>query len=398
MLRRALPVVPSLVLLTATLLVPWAHFGETTRPGDVARYRLFAESMMDGRVPYRDFFMEYPPGSIPVFLAPEVADHRIEAYVAVFQWLVFGLTAATIIATALAIAALGGSPRRMVEATCFVAIAPALLGSVYYLRSDVWPALITSVALLAVLHRRDGAAAALLGIGAATKFYPVLLLPLLAVRAAEREGRRGAVKAVAIFTASFALVVGPFAAIALGGVGFSFRTQLTRALGIESLGGAIALAAHQVGLGRPAVHAGLSYELEGTLPRAIGAIQTIALVALVVLTWILFYRSTRDDETLLLAVAATIATVVALNMVLSPQYLVWLVPVIALLGGRVGTVARGLLVAAMILTVAYFPDRFRDFRLLGSSAWVVLARDLVLVGLAAFLIQALRSRSRVGRS
>ena len=179
-----------------------------------------------------------------------------------------------------------------------MAIAPALLGSVYYLRSDIWPALIMSVALLAILHRRNATAAGLLGIGAATKFYPVLLLPLLVVRTAQREGRRGAVKAVGIFAAFFALVVGPFAAIAPGGVGYSFRTQLTRALEIESLGATILFAAHQLGLGRPTVHAGLSYELEGALPKAIGAIQTIALVALVVLTWIVLYRSTRDDETM----------------------------------------------------------------------------------------------------
>ena len=100
----------------------------------------------------------------------------------------------------------------------------------------------------------------------------------------------------------------------------------------------------------------------------------------------------------MLAFAATIATTVALNKVLSPQYLVWLVPVIALVGGRVGTIARGLLAAAMILTVAYFPGRFRDFRLLGSPAWIVLVRDLVLVALAALLIQALRARSRAGAS
>lgn len=398
MLRLALPVVPSFALLTATLLVPWTHFGQTTLSSDVFRYRVFAEAMLDGSLPYRDFFMEYPPGSIPVFLAPELAGHESDNYVAAFQWLVFGLTLATIVVTAFAVAALGGSRRRMVEATCFVAIAPALLGSVYYLRSDIWPALITSAALLALLRRRDGAAAALLGIGAATKVYPVLLLPLLVVRAAEREGRRGAVKAVAIFATFFALVVGPFAAIAFGGVGFSFRTQLTRALEIESLGATILFAAHQLGLGRPTVHAGLSYELEGALPKAIGAVQTIALVAVVVLTWIAFYRSTRDDETLVLAVAATIAATVALNKVLSPQYLVWLVPVVALVGGRVGTIARGLLATAMILTVAYFPGHFRDLRLLGSSAWIVLVRDLVLVGLAALLIQALRSRSRVGPS
>jgi hypothetical protein len=396
MLRRALPVIPSVALLTATLLVPWTHFGETTRPGDIARYRSFAEAMLDGRIPYRDFFMEYPPGSIPVFLAPELTGHRVDDYVAAFQWLVFGLTLATIVVTAFAVAALGGSLRRTVEATCFVAIAPALLGSVYYLRSDIWPALITSVTLLAMLRRRDGAAAGLLGIGAAAKFYPVLLLPLLVARAAQREGRRGVVKAVGIFTAVFVLVVGPLAMIAPGGVGYSFRTQLTRALEVESLGATIALAAHQVGLGRPDVGAGLSYELEGALPQAIGALQTIALVALVVLIWIVFYRSAPNDETLLLAVAATIATVVALNRVLSPQYLVWLVPVMALVGGRVGTIARGLLATAMILTVTYFPGRFRDFRLLGSSAWIVLVRDLVLVALAALLIQALRTRSRVG--
>ena len=63
-----------------------------------------------------------------------------------------------------------------------------------------------------------------------------------------------------------------------------------------------------------------------------------------------------------------------------------------------GTIARGLLATAMILTAAYFPGHFRDLRLLGSSAWIVLVRDLALVALAALLIQALRASSRAGAS
>ncbi len=393
-MQRVVPVLPSLGLLAATLVVPWTHFGSTLHPGDVQRYHLLAEQMLDGLVPYRDFFLEYPPGMIPLVLVPEIAGHGLDDYIVTFQWLVVCLTLATIVATALACRALGGLDRQVLEATCFVAIAPALLGAVFFLRSDILPSLLMMLAIIAMLRRRDGTAAALLGIGAATKLFPVLLLPLLVARAGQRQRHRAVLRTLGIFTAFFMIIAGPLALVAPGGVGFSFRTQLTRALEIESLGATILLAAHQVGVGRPDVHAGLSYELEGAVPSAVGALQTVIMVAVLVLVCLSFCQSSRDDSNLVLAVAATIATVIALNKVLSPQYLVWLIPVISLLAGRVGVVARCLLATALVLTIAYFPDRFREFRLLGSAVWIVLARDLVLLALAALLVLALRGQRK----
>lgn len=37
---------------------------------DVAIYRRAGEAILAGEVPYRDFFIEYPPGSLPAFVPP----------------------------------------------------------------------------------------------------------------------------------------------------------------------------------------------------------------------------------------------------------------------------------------------------------------------------------------
>ena len=43
---------------------------------------------------------------------------------------------------------------------------------------------------------------------------------------------------------------------------------------------------------------------------------------------------------------------------LSPQYLIWLVPLVALVRGRRGIAAVALLVAALVATQAWFPDHY----------------------------------------
>ncbi len=45
-------------------------FFSAVDPGDVGRYHDFAKLMQKGQLPYRNFYMEYPPGAIPAFLAP----------------------------------------------------------------------------------------------------------------------------------------------------------------------------------------------------------------------------------------------------------------------------------------------------------------------------------------
>jgi hypothetical protein len=77
-----------------------------------------------------------------------------------------------VVLTALAVRELGGRP-----ATALLLFLPATL---YYSfnRFDAWPALLVVGALLCQLRGRPLAAAVLLALGAMTKWYPVLLLPL----------------------------------------------------------------------------------------------------------------------------------------------------------------------------------------------------------------------------
>ncbi len=76
---------------------------------------------------------------------------------------------------------------------------------------------------------------------------------------------------------------------------------------------------------------------------------------------------------------------VAFDKVLSPQYLLWLIPLVPLVRGARGAAATGLLTAAFVLTQVWFPERYFDYALHFHLAGVVLLRDLVLVALLAVL-------------
>ncbi|HEX7170951.1 MAG TPA: hypothetical protein VF206_08955, partial [Rubrobacter sp.] len=47
---------------------------------DLAIYREAGESILHGGLPYRDFFIEYPPGSLPAFVLPAVFSASRDGY------------------------------------------------------------------------------------------------------------------------------------------------------------------------------------------------------------------------------------------------------------------------------------------------------------------------------
>jgi hypothetical protein len=115
-----------------------------------------------------------------------------------------------------------------------------------------------------------------------------------------------------------------------------------------------------------------------------------------VVIWWMFARGPATASALVRASAAAVCAFVAFGKVLSPQFLIWLIPVVPLVRGRRGLWASALLLVALLLTQVWFP--FRYFRLaLGFEtglSWVLLARDLVLVALALLLAAPLPSRPR----
>jgi hypothetical protein len=388
-----LPVAMALVGL-ALFLASWAllHVGfyERDQVRDTPLYERYGDRIEDGEVPYRDFDVEYPPGALPTFVVPSLLSENGDGagFRRVFETLMWLSGAVCLLGVVLTLAAVRATGPRIAGAAVFVALSPLALGSVFLSRYDLWPAALTAVALAALVSRRERIGLGLLGLGTATKIYPALLAPLALAYLWRVRGRREALIGAGVFVAAAALVVVPFAVVSPDGVWSAVTRQASRGLQIESLASAFLLAAHHLGgAGIEMRSSAGSQNLVGTAPDVLAALHTVVQGVAVAAVWIAFARGPLDRERLLRASAACICAFVALGKVVSPQFLIWLIPLVPLVRGRRGLAASALLGAALLLTQLWFPYRYWDLALEFDepASWLVLARDLVLLALLAVL-------------
>jgi hypothetical protein len=355
---------------------------------DTPVYQAYGDAMVDGEIPYRDFSVEYPPAALPTFVVPAIGHPSPTDYTRRFGWIMLACGVAMLALMAAALSALGAGPGRLFGALAFAGLAPFALGSVVLTRFDLWPAAITAGALAALLAGRERLGTGLIGLGFAAKLYPGLLLPLALAHVWKRRGRRQALLCAGIFLAVGAVVFVPFLVLSPGGVWNSVVRQGSRPLQIESLGSALLIAAHHVwGLGVTMRSSHGSQNLAGSGPNALAALQSVIQALVIVAIWVWYARGEPSRDRLVQASAAVVVAFVALGKVLSPQFLVWLVPLVPLVRGRRGLVASGLFALALVLTQLWFPYRYWDLALhFGATpSWLVLARDLVLLALLGAL-------------
>jgi hypothetical protein len=354
------------VLAAVLFLVSWelVHhwFWARGQLVDTPTYRTYADAIVHHRqLPYRDFPIEYPPAALPAFVLPSL----LGGYASTFAWSM----------TACGFAMIAAVWRLRPAAAPFVALAPLLVGSLILSRFDLWPVALAAGALAALVAGRHSLGWGLLGAAVAAKLWPLVLVPL----ALSWSWRRGARGAPLVGLAVTAAVVLPFAILAPHGLWSSLERQASRPLQVESLAAALVST-----FGSPHVVSGSgSQNIAGhaSLGSALAAVGVAAVVA----AWLGFARGPAEPDRLLRYAAAGVAAFVAFDKVLSPQYLLWLIPLVPLVRGRRGIAATGLLVVACVLTQVWFPQRYWDYALGGRLASVVLARDLVLVLMVAVL-------------
>jgi uncharacterized membrane protein len=314
-----------------------------------------------GLVPYRDFRVEYPPGALPAFLLPTAfAD-----YATAFAW--------SMAACGVALVAVLASLRR--EAAYYAALAPVLAGSLILSRFDLWPTLLLVVALAALVGERDALGWGFLGAAVAAKLWPLVVVPLALVWSLRRGRRRAPLVGVAVVALAFL----PFFVLAPGGLWHSIEGQMSRPLQIESLGAALFTT-----FGSPRVvttHGSQNVAGHG----AVAAVFSLVEIAVLLWLWLAFARGPVTRDRLLQYTAAAVCAFVALGKVLSPQYLLWLIPLVPLVRGRRGLVATAILTAACVLTQLWFPWHYFAYALEFERAPIVLARDLLLVALLVVL-------------
>jgi uncharacterized membrane protein len=364
--------------------------------GDVRFYDTWANMMSNHLVPYRDFNIEYPPGALPVFLAP-VYLHKLFGYHGTYyDWfrvelLVIGLL--MLATTAYALAQLGVSRRRAYAALCLVGIGPVLLGPDALARFDYWPALLTVAAVAALVARRPTLACGFAAVGTAVKVFPAILIPLALIELWRRHGARAVAEGVALSVAVLGAITLPFAIAAPHGISWALHRQLGRPLQVESLGAVFFGAAHLIaGVHLHVVKSAGSDNLVGSGPHLASTISGVLTFLAPLAVYVLYARSEGTRRQLAVASVAAVTGYIAFSKVFSPQYLVWLVPLVPLLTGRRGLRAWILFVVIGAMTQIWSPYRYGDYHKMHTAwlIWLVFARDLLVVLLFGFLLWSLR--------
>jgi hypothetical protein len=378
------------VVVVAACSLPNVGLWSANGKADTGLYSLYGSRIVHGQVPYRHgFSMEFPPGAIPPLAVPALPRSNYVPWFHAFE----------LVCAIAAVGAVALATRRIVP-VLVAAVSPALLGPIVLNSFDLWTAALAAWSAALVVRGRPRWGMAFLGAAVAAKLYPLLLAPALLPYVAVRHGTRELRRAFAVGAGVVAAAFLPFAALAPGGLKYSLQEQATRGLQVESLGGSLLGVAHRLGAGYHTVvsRTPFSFDIGGGTADALGALFTaVMLLAAAAAWWLLLRDGPVDAERTLRATAASAVAFVAFAKVLSPQYLLFLVPLVPLADSAI---AWALLLLALALTQVWarFPEPFLRTVHLGPDIFVVLARNVVLVALYVVLAAGLRRRRRTSHA
>jgi len=343
-----------LALAFAIQIAVFGHGGHSSL-SDLPRVFLH-RGVGSGALPYVDRVLEYPVGSgVLLYLAALVAPSALG---------VFTVTAVTAGALCLVITVV--LERRCGARAWRWAIGTPLLLFAFQ-NWDVFAIAATLAALIAFEQRRHRLAGALLGVGAAVKLFPGLLIPpLVALRWAEGE-RRGARRLAVSSLTVFAALNLPFAIANRSGWWWPFAFQSQR----NATWGSLWFWAYRL-VGAP-VHG----------PSGARFANGVALVALLGgLAW-LTVRAARKHLDPMAVAAAAVTIFILANKVYSPTYDVWLVVffVVLPLSRRLWLAFCAVDLAVCLTVYGYFHGVDSGAFVHAVLPWLVLGRTGILVWL-----------------
>lgn len=370
----------SLTLLVLLVLLPNLWYG-LHDISDIPVYHGYADRIAIGETPFADDFrIEYPPLAVPLFRLPgHVEDFTL--YARWFSTWMGVLTLAAAALTAFVASRLWPSGRRAYTAAVLFPVGVGLTGAIIVNRYDVAVALVVAALLVCLVQRWYVGAALVLGVGFALKITPAAILPLVLVFAG--PPRRWLWPIVAFTIAGLA----PFLQYVLaspGGVWHVFQYHLERPLQIESVLGTPMLVGQLLGASwAEAGHSHGSHSLVAPAAElaaaSSGPLTLLAVIGVYALVWRRRQRLRDVPQDQVLAVLALILALMTFSKVLSPQYVIWLLPAWALVsaGDRALAILGGLL---LLLTQIEFPALYSDLlRMEAGALTVVIVRNALLL-------------------
>ncbi|HJP87598.1 MAG TPA: hypothetical protein VJ850_01010 [Candidatus Limnocylindrales bacterium] len=401
--RLGLLVGPALVLLVAALTPTAALYPDQ---GDVGLYLEKAHAFVTGLLPYRDVPFEYPPASLVPMVAPYLAAFSDTVSLDAYKVLFAAWEALLLLGLGFVVERIGDHiGNRWAVARLVVVSIGALLAITW--RYDLFPSLLVMVAVWAALERRPVVVGLALGLGVLAKLYPIALLPALALPWLRPFDVGRLVRIGATFGLTILIGLAPFYVLAGDGA-FAFMSyQVGRGLQIESIGGGLAVLAGLIGGTAPTLSYGFSaVQVEGQLAKALlGILPVLTVIGFGLLAWFGWTRvrdGARTDRvgevdrirpgTLVTLAFASLLVLLVTSKVYSIQYVVWLVPFVALLRGWQFWLGA----AVVALTIPIHPLLYAD--LVKQEALPILVlnlRNALVVALTVWLLASLRPSRRI---
>ena len=383
-------------LLAATLLAAgwaltlWVSPWNDERVNDLLVYRSFAVSMTGGGLPYRDVAFEYPPLAAPVIALPGFVSTGEEAFRWAFAlWTLGAAIAVVLLCGALAFAT-GGDERRAMFAA---ALMPVLLGALVRTHFDLFPVVLLLAGLFLLVRHRPRAGLAVLGVGAMTKGFPLVAVPVALAWLMARGDRRAAWQGALACAGVIVVLAGAALAASPEGALDAVRYHLDRPVQVESSPALVLLGLDAAGAGQATGVS--SYRSDGLLHPASDAVAALFVIALVAFVALLCVGVARrpDERQLVLAALAACTAFALLGKVLSPQFLIWVIPLGALaFAWRMHALATAAALAA-VLTQVEFPAHYFDVVAREPLAIaLVVARNLLLLAVLVLSARALQLR------
>jgi hypothetical protein len=343
-------------------------------------YRSWSTQVLDeGEAPYSETDIEYPPGALPFLVLPGIFGTTVGTYRLVFVLMMAVIDLLGLIAC-LRLAKRWQSP----TAPWLWVILVGVLGPIAYSRFDLVPAVMSAWAIERAAYGRWGWAGAWMSAGAVAKVYPFLLLPLMFISSPNRRRVAWASVAVAVATALPVLT-------ALDDVWRDVgRYHLSRGIHVESLWGSILFIASRQGLASQLEFGAGALHFTGNVAEGLRFVCDLGVLAVMAAGIYVTARLPRGDVRMMsAAMLGTLCLAMVASPVLSPQFILWVVPLgVAAVAAEPSRSLPLLLTGIAVATAAIFPFLYSELAS-GAPLPVILlwGRNLALlwVGLSVLL-------------